>query len=96
MATQKIVEEKVGFFAEIHSEYQTKMITDLVDSYLADLKEKELMNGGFPDTDSMRIALFGQVAFRYEQKCQEIYKKIRVWIIDETGVEINKMPDQMA
>lgn len=96
VATQKIVEEKVGFFAEIHSEYQTKMITDLVDSYLADLKEKELMNGGFPDTDSMRIALFGQVAFRYEQKCQEIYKKIKDWIIDETVVEINKMLDQMA
>ena len=96
VATQKIVEEKVAFFAEIHSEYQTNMMAKLVDDYLTDLKEKELMNGGFPDTDSMRIALFGQVAFRYEQKCQEIYKQIKDWIIKEAVVEINTMLDQMA
>ena len=53
------------------------------------LKEKELLNGGFPDTDSMRIALFGQVAFRYEQECQEIYKKIKDKIIEDTVKEIN-------
>ena len=83
------MEEKVGFFAQIHSEYQTRMIETLVDDYMDNLKEKELLNGGFPDTDSMRIALFGQVAFRYEQECQEIYKKIKDKIIEDTVKEIN-------
>jgi hypothetical protein len=36
-ATQKIVEEKVGFFAKVHSEYQTAMVEKLVKSYISNL-----------------------------------------------------------
>ena len=72
---QKIVQEKVGVFAQVHSEQQTKMIEDLVNDYVDNLISKEKTNGGFPDTEAMRVALFGQVAFKFEQRCQEIYKK---------------------
>ena len=95
-ATQKIVEEKVGFFAQVHSEYQTTKMQHIVEDYLIDLKEKEDLNGGFPDTESMRIALFGQVAFKYEQECQEIYKTIKTKIIEDTIKEVNKMLDEMV
>ena len=37
VAAQKIVEEKVGFFAQIHSEYQTAMIERLLDNYMTNL-----------------------------------------------------------
>jgi hypothetical protein len=88
IATQKIVEEKVGFFAQIHAEYQTAMLEKLVEDYMSNLIEKEKTNGGFPDTESMRIALFGQIAFRYEQECQDIYKKIKDKVVSDTTEEI--------
>ena len=94
-ATQKIVEEKVGFFAQIHAEYQTSMVKKLVETYISTLKEKAKSNGGFPDTDSMKIALFGQVAFRYEQECQSIYKKIKDKVIDDTTQQVNELLEQM-
>jgi hypothetical protein len=47
------------FFAEVHSEYQTTLVNKLVNEFITNLELKEKLNGGFPDTDSMRIALFG-------------------------------------
>jgi hypothetical protein len=55
-------------------EKQTKMEEELVESYLNFLTDKEKLNGGFPDTEVMKTALNGQVAFQYEQKCTDIYK----------------------
>lgn len=37
----------------------------------------------------MRVALFGQVAFKYEQDCQGIYKKISTQIIDKCTKDVN-------
>ena len=71
------------------------MIKKLVDDYVAELVKKEKTNGGFPDTDSMRVALFGQVAFKYEQECQEIYKVIKDKIIKDTITEVNDLLDQL-
>jgi hypothetical protein len=42
------------------------MMKQLVDDYIKKLSEKEKLNKGFPDTEAMRVALFGQVAFKYE------------------------------
>lgn len=50
------------------------MMNRIVDDFVAVLEQKAKLNGGFPDTESMRTALFGQVAFKYEQGCQAIYK----------------------
>jgi len=58
----------------MHMEKQTKMEEELVESYLNFLTDKEKLNGGFPDTEVMKTALNGQVAFQYEQKCTDIYK----------------------
>ena len=52
------------------------MVEKLVMSYIDKLQNKAQLNGGFPDTEAMHIALFGQVAFQYEQNCNEIYKEI--------------------
>ena len=41
----------------------------LVSEFIDKLKKIETKNGGFPDTEAMRTALFGQIAFRYEQEC---------------------------
>ena len=49
------------------------MTENLVMTYVGKLNETAKVNGGFPDTEAMRIALFGQVAFQYEQNCNEIY-----------------------
>ena len=43
------------------------MMLQLIEDYIEKLSENEKKNGGFPDTEAMRVALFGQVAFRYEQ-----------------------------
>ena len=51
------------YFAEVHSVYQTKLIDVLVDKFMENLEIKDKLNGGFPDTESMKIALFGQLAF---------------------------------
>lgn len=59
LSAQHIVEEQVMFFAEVHSEYQTTLVNKLVNEFITNLELKEKLNGGFPDTDSMRIALFG-------------------------------------
>ena len=74
LSAQHIVEENVRSFADIHSVKQTHLIDDLVDDFTTNLHTKEKTNGGFPDTESMKIALFGQLAFSYEQDCQDIYK----------------------
>jgi hypothetical protein len=66
LSAQHIVEQKVVDFAELHSVYQTNLIKNLVKNFMKNLYEKEKLNGGFPDTESMRIALFGQLAFKYE------------------------------
>jgi len=50
------------------------MVKELVNEYVDRLEAKAQLNGGFPDTQAMRIALFGQVAFQYEQRCQSNYK----------------------
>ena len=67
--TAKIVDQKVMDFMHLHIEKQTTMVKDLVKKYVDGLKKLEQMNGGFPDTEAMRTALFGQIAFKYEQKC---------------------------
>jgi hypothetical protein len=53
-------------FAEVHSVMQTNLVKTLDEEFMNNLIEKEKLNGGFPDTESMRIALFGQLAFKYE------------------------------
>ena len=66
VATQHIVEEKHKFFEQAHKEYQTAMVEKLLKSYIQKLQDNEILNGGYPDTDSMKIAIFGQIAFKYE------------------------------
>ena len=71
------------------------MVKELVDQYVKSLKKLAAMNGGFPDTEAMRTALFGQVAFKYEQKCQKIYKLISDKIIGETIVLVKAKLDSL-
>lgn len=73
---QHIVEEQVDHFSLLHALEQTKHIDELVDRYVTNLHQKARMNGGFPNTKAMKNALFGQVAFRYEQNCEKLYRKI--------------------
>ena len=67
----------------------------MVSDYIANLKKKEKMNGGFPDTESMKVALFGQIAFMYEQKCQDIYKTISTKYIGQTKDQIAALLDKI-
>mmetsp|Transcript_14248 Transcript_14248/g.24243 ORF Transcript_14248/g.24243 Transcript_14248/m.24243 type:complete len:87 (-) Transcript_14248:63-323(-) len=71
------------------------MVERLVGDYINSLVGKEQTNGGFPDTNAMRVALFGQIAFKYEQRCQEIYKSTSEKIIAETKKEIEAMLNQI-
>jgi len=41
----------------------------------------------------MRTALFGQIAFKYEQKCQKIYKVVSDKILGDTRAEVNAKLD---
>jgi len=93
--TAKIVDKKTMDFIQDHVERQTKMVRELVDQYVKSLKKLAAMNGGFPDTEAMRTALFGQVAFKYEQKCQKIYKLISDKIIGETIVLVKAKLDSL-
>lgn len=67
------------------------MAERIVNEFITKLKEKEQKNGRFPDTQSMRTALFGQVAFKYEQECQAIYKSVSDQIINECSNEVNDL-----
>lgn len=79
----KIVDQQEIDFATDHIDQQTKLVNKLVKDYVATLRKLAKSNEGFPDTEAMRVALFGQVAFKYEQKCQRIYSKISdKWIGD--------------
>jgi len=69
------------------------MYKNLVDEYFGVLKEKEGKNDGFPDTDEMKIAIFGQIAFKYEQECQHIYKIIKDKIVKDTTEEVQQLLD---
>ena len=42
------------------------MMHEVVDDYMKTLSQNEALNGGYPDTEAMQVALFGQVAFIYE------------------------------
>ena len=53
------------------------------------------MNGGFPDTESMKVALFGQIAFMYEQECQGIYKTTSTKYIDLTKTQVTTLLDKI-
>jgi len=75
--TQDIVEEYLEHFKVLHALEQGKSMDKLMKHYLKNLKEKEKLNGGFPDTDAMKIALFGQVAFKFEQSCQDVYNRVQ-------------------
>jgi len=44
----------------------------------------------------MRTALFGQLAFRYEKKIQEIYKTVSDDILRECGKQIDDLLDRAA
>lgn len=83
LAAQDIVDTEVAKFADQHRNNQTAMMEGLVNEYVDTLITVSADNGGFPDTEAMRIALFGQVAFRYEQDCQKGYKDISEEILRE-------------
>jgi len=57
---------KIEDFRRKHRERESKMLKELLKKFTDMLIEKEQSNGGFPDTQAMRTALFGQLAFRYE------------------------------
>ena len=65
------------------------MVKEIVNEYVDRLEAKAQLNGGFPDTQAMRIALFGQVAFQYEQRCQSNYKSVSDQIIYETQKKVH-------
>ena len=72
------------------------MINKIVDDFLKNLEEKEKTNEGFPNTESMKIALFGQLAFKYEQDCQDIYKTVKDKVLKDCEKEINELLDQTS
>lgn len=86
-----MVQEKIRLFSEKHQEQESEMLKDLLADFKATLLEKEKKNGGFPDTEAMRTALFGQLAFQYEQKIQDIYKDLSDSMIEETGTKIDEL-----
>ena len=92
---QSIVEKKVKEFGKMHSKAQTDNTKKIVNKYVGDLKKKADQNGGFPDTESMKTALFGQVAFLYEQQCQDIYKNTSKEFIKQTKEEVTKLLDKI-
>ena len=96
LSAQHIVEENVKAFADIHSVKQTHLIDNLVDDFTENLKRKETTNGGFPDTESMKIALFGQLAFTYEQDCQDIYKRTQTQVLTNCTTYINDILDKSS
>ena len=64
------------------------MVEELVNEYFYQLVDKEHSNGGFPDTQAMRDAIFDQVAFQYEQRSQRNYNNLSAQIIFETQKKI--------
>lgn len=60
----------------------------LVKAQIKILKDLAAKNGGFPDTHSMQVALFAQLAFKYTQKSQRIYSKLEKKYIGETIREV--------
>ena len=70
------------------------MLKDLLKNFTGMLIKKEEKNHGFPDTQAMRTALFGQVAFRYEQEIQKIYNEVSKDIIDECSLEVDDILDK--
>lgn len=84
------------FFADLHSVYQTDLVKKLVNEFIINLEVKENLNGGFPDTDSMRIALFGQLAFQYEQDCQTNYKIVKDKVLKDCTIAITALLDQTS
>ena len=71
---EEIVHDYVEKFGAEHVQRQSDMVETMIKDYLNMLMDQEKKNGGFPDTDAMRVALFGQIAFKYEQRCQKIYQ----------------------
>lgn len=54
-----------------------KTTLDLViKNFMKKLNANNKLNKGYPDTEAMRITLFGQCAFHYEQACQDVYKRV--------------------
>ena len=68
LITYELVEKKIEKFRERHREEESKMLDKLLIKFTGMLKDKAKHNKGFPDTEAMRTALFGQLAFRYEQE----------------------------
>lgn len=91
LKSQEIVDREVKKFNEMHTKEQTKMAERIVGEFITKLQNKERFNGRFPDTESMRTALFGQVAFKYEQECQAIYKKVSDQIIAECVEDVDNL-----
>lgn len=87
-AIRKIVDQKILDFAQDHIDAQTQSVEKLVKAQIKILKDLAAKNGGFPDTHSMQVALFAQLAFKYTQKSQRIYSKLEKKYIGETIREV--------
>lgn len=81
LITYELVEEKIEKFRMRHREEEEIMLKETLKNFTTMLQERENSNKGFPDTPAMRTALFGQLAFRYEQGIQDVYKKVSEEII---------------
>ena len=82
MVTYELVEKKIEKFRARHREEEEIMLGETLANFTTMLRDKEASNTGFPDTPAMRTALFGQLAFRYEQGIQAVYKRVSEEIID--------------